>query len=98
MAIDKVEVPEPVIEVGANDAVAPDGNPAAERLTLPAKPPNAIIEILETALPPAVAEMDAGEAEIEKSGLDTEGASAGTRVLASNDPTPVTKSYGGAAL
>jgi hypothetical protein len=93
-----VDDPEPLSEGGENEAVAPAGKPDAERLTFPPKPPTEVIETVEVAPNPSVAEIDFGEAAIEKSGFGTVGASAGKRLLASNEPTPVTKSYGGPAL
>ncbi len=38
VAIAKVEVPEPVMELGVNVAVAPVGRPVTVRLTAPEKP------------------------------------------------------------
>jgi hypothetical protein len=35
----KAEAPEPATEVGANEALAPTGSPAAEKPTVPEKPP-----------------------------------------------------------
>jgi hypothetical protein len=39
-----VELPEPVIDVGLNEAFAPDGNPLALRLTELLKPFRAVTE------------------------------------------------------
>jgi hypothetical protein len=37
--IDKTDVPEPVIEVGLKEPVAPDGKPLTARETVPLNPP-----------------------------------------------------------
>jgi hypothetical protein len=87
-----VLVPEPATELGEKDAVAPEGNPLAERLTVPAKPPSAVTEMVELVLPPALTPTLLGLAEREKSGEAACGTNAGKSVFATKDPTPVTKS------
>ncbi len=62
-----VEVPAPVIEVGLNVAVAPDGNPEIERLTVCALPEVIAVEIVDVPELPAVTLTDVGEAEMLKS-------------------------------
>ena len=86
----RVEDPEPNTDVGTKAAVAPVGNPVAEKLTVPVKPAIEAIDIVEFALPPAVSVIVPGVAEIEKSGLETAGANAGSKVLAMGEPSPVT--------
>jgi len=63
-----VELPEPVMDAGLNDAVARDGKPLALRLTLPLNPltdDTVTVYVVEF---PRVTEREAGDAEIEKSG------------------------------
>ena len=87
-----VLVPAPATEVGEKDAVAPEGNPLAVKLTVPVNPPAAETEMLELVLPPAVTVTTLGLAEREKSGEAACGTKAGKSVFATNDPRPVTKS------
>jgi hypothetical protein len=88
----RVLAPDPATEVGEKAAEAPEGNPLAEKLTVPVKPPTAVTETLEVVLPPAVTVRALGLAETEKSGEAACGAKAGNNVFATKDPKPVTKS------
>ena len=38
-----VELPDPLIDAGVNDAVAPDGSPLAVKFTVPEKPLTALV-------------------------------------------------------
>src|SRR5256885_6020415 len=60
-----------VVLDGLNVAVTPDGNPEADRLTLPVKPFKAVTEIVLVPLEPWVTVTLAGEADNEKSGGTT---------------------------
>src|SRR4051812_17692083 len=53
---------------GLNVAVTPEGNPDADKLTLPENPLRSLIVIVLVALPPCGAVTLLGEAESEKSG------------------------------
>ena len=57
-----VEVPAPVIEVGLNDTVTPEGCPLAVRAIEELNPPVAVLVIMECPEPPCETETDAGEA------------------------------------
>ena len=57
-----VEAPEPVTEVGLNEAVAPAGNPLAVRLTVPVKPLSALTFTVYVAVPPEFTDAVAGVA------------------------------------
>jgi hypothetical protein len=63
-----VEEPDPVIEVGTNEAAAPEGKPLAEKLTEPEKPFSALTDTAYATLPPRAVDRDDGEAASEKSG------------------------------
>ena len=63
-----VDEPDPVTEAGTKDAEEPEGKPLTEKLTVSAKPFNALTETVYGALPPWAVDCDDGEAEIEKSG------------------------------
>src|SRR2546428_775758 len=62
-----VELPPAVTTPGLRDAVAPDGNPLAESVTLSAEPLIAAVEMVDVALPPWTADTLLGFAPIEKS-------------------------------
>src|SRR5207253_1444138 len=62
-----VELPPAVIALGLKDAVAPDGTPLAENVTLSAEPLVRAVEIVDVVLPPWTAETLLGLALIEKS-------------------------------
>jgi hypothetical protein len=64
---DIVDDPEPVTEVGLNEALAPAGNPLPERLTVPPNPPDPVTVALYEVPVPAVTVCEAGAAETEKS-------------------------------
>ena len=55
-----------VTEVGESEAVGPEGETEAERLTVPAEPLVTAVLIVEVPLPPAVTERLVGLALIEK--------------------------------
>ena len=57
-----------VVLDGLNDAVTPDGNPEADRLTLPVNPFTPVTEMVLVPLEPCVTLTLAGEADKEKSG------------------------------
>src|SRR5439155_369383 len=61
-----VELPPAVIALGLKDAVAPDGTPLAENVTLSAEPLVRAVEIVDVVLPPWTAETLLGLALIEK--------------------------------
>jgi len=83
----RVEVPEVEIEVGFRVAVNPDGAVAA-RETVPANPLRAVTFIVEVPEDPLLMLKDAGDAEIEKSGMVT---CTDTLIVCINDPlAPVT--------
>jgi hypothetical protein len=63
-----VELPEPVMEPGLNDAVARDGNPLTLRLTLPLNPLLGVTVTVYVVEFPRFTERVAGDAEIEKLG------------------------------
>jgi len=63
-----VEEPDPVTEAGTNPAVAPEGKPLTEKLTVSVNPFKAPIVTVYGTFPPCTADRDDGEAEIEKSG------------------------------
>ena len=63
-----VEEPEAVIEAGLNEAEAPAGRPLAVSDTLPVKPVPAVTTAEKEVLPPGEIVLEAGEADIEKSG------------------------------
>src|SRR2546427_69694 len=62
-----VELPPAVTTPGLRDAVAPDGNPLAESVTLSAEPLIAAVEMVDGGLPPWAAATLLGLALIEKS-------------------------------
>ena len=62
-----VELPPAVTAPGLKDAVAPEGSPLAESVTVSADPLMAAVEIVDVALPPCTAETLLGLAPIEKS-------------------------------
>jgi len=62
-----VELPPAVTAPGLKDAVAPEGSPLAESVTVSADPLMAAVEIVDVALPPCTAETLLGLALIEKS-------------------------------
>ena len=62
-----VELPPAVTAPGLKDAVAPEGSPLAESVTVSADPLMAAVEIVDVALPPCTADMLLGLALIEKS-------------------------------
>jgi hypothetical protein len=64
----RTEVPEPVTDAGAKDAVTPAGIPLAVRLTAPLNPFNEEIVRVLTTEPPAIAFTDAGYADRVKLG------------------------------
>jgi hypothetical protein len=65
----RVDVPEPVTDVGLNDAVAPAGNPLAPRVTAALNPFRAMTETVQVALPPGAIVCDEGATETEKSAV-----------------------------
>jgi hypothetical protein len=69
VVIVSVEVPEPVTEGGLKEAVAPEGNPLAVKLTAPVKPFSAPTLTEYVAVPPEFTDAVAGVAESEKSGF-----------------------------
>jgi hypothetical protein len=64
-----VEVPDPLIELGLNDAVTPDGRPLALKFTVPENGPAGFTVMLIVALPPAATFCVVGVADSEKSGV-----------------------------
>src|SRR5947209_3918037 len=62
-----VELPPAVTTPGLRDAVAPDGNPLAESVTLSAEPLIAAVEMVDVGLPPGVAAMLLRLTPVEKS-------------------------------
>lgn len=58
-----VEVPVPVIDVGLNPIVTPEGCPDAVRVTAELNPPVTVLVIVELPVLPAATVTDAGEAE-----------------------------------
>ena len=64
----RVDVPDPVTEVGANTAELPEGNPLTEKVAVSVKPFNAPMPTVYGTIPPCTVDCDDGEAEIEKSG------------------------------
>jgi hypothetical protein len=67
-----VEVPEPVTEAGLKFAVAPVGKPPIVNPTELLNPFVAVIVTVKLAPLPRVTDAEAGEAEIEKSGVAVE--------------------------
>jgi hypothetical protein len=65
-----MDVPAPVTEPGANDAVMPPGMPVAVSVTTPVKPPDAVTVTVGAANPPCGALAVPGT-EMEKSGVAT---------------------------
>jgi hypothetical protein len=67
----RVDEPEPgaPMEVGLNDALAPEGTPEAERETAELKPPETLVETVAVELLPVGVETEVGETAIEKSGV-----------------------------
>ena len=63
-----VDEPELVTDAGRKDGVAPGGKPLTEKLTVSAKPFNALTEIVYCALLPCSVDCDVGKTEMEKSG------------------------------
>jgi hypothetical protein len=57
-----------VPEGGVKVAVAPDGRPEADRLTVSVKPPIEVMETVATADPPCTADPDVGLTLMAKSG------------------------------
>ncbi len=66
-----VEDPDPLTDVGENDAVAPLGRPLALRLTVPVNPFSAPTLTVYVVLPPALTVWALGLADTVKSGFDT---------------------------
>jgi hypothetical protein len=62
-----VEEPEVVTVLGLKFAVVPAGSPETLKPTGPVKPPRAVTVTFEVALPPALTDREAGEAESAKS-------------------------------
>ena len=62
------EFPDVEIAAGTKEAVAPVGNPFAERLTVSENPFKALMETAYGTLPPCTTERDEGETETPKSG------------------------------
>ena len=89
-----VEVPAPVIELGLNDRVTPEGCPLAVRAIEESNPPLTVLVMVELPEPPCAIETDAGEAERLKPGPDDcVPAKALSRPLPLGLPQPVAKSY-----
>ena len=63
-----VEEPDPVTDAGAKPAVAPEGNPLTEKLTMSVNPFNAFTVTVYGTFPPCTTDREVGEVEIEKSG------------------------------
>src|SRR6266480_2628561 len=63
----RVRMLEPVVLVGLNAAVTPEGKPDADKLTLPEKPPRSVSVIVLVSLVPWTIDTLAGEAASEKS-------------------------------
>jgi hypothetical protein len=66
---DRVEGPEPVMDVGLNVGVTRDPWPLTLRFTVPAKPFTPVTVTVDIPLVPRVTVMLVGESEIEKSGV-----------------------------
>jgi hypothetical protein len=66
-----VDVCVPLMLVGEHDVVTPAGLDEAPRVTVPRKPPVAVMLIVDVALPPATNETLLGLADNEKSGVRT---------------------------
>src|SRR5277367_4596442 len=81
-----------VAGLGLNDAVTPLGNPDAERVTFPLKPPPTLIVIVLVPLPPCMMATLSGDAESEKFGA-ADPASAVIRPIPFGLPHPVARSY-----
>jgi len=87
-----VEVPAPVIEVGLNDTVTPEGCPLAVRAIEELNPPVAVLVMVEFPEPPRATETDAGEAERLKPGVEEVPASVLIRPLPFGLPQPLARS------
>ena len=88
---DIVELPEPVIDAGVNDAVAPAGNPETDSATEPAKPFTAVTVGWNDVLLPTTTVCDDGVADTEKSGCGVTVRE--TPAVCASDPlTPLTVS------
>ena len=68
VVIVRVELPEPVSELGLNDAEFRDGNPVTPSETFPVKPFTAATETVKLTLPPCGMDAAEGEIDIVKSG------------------------------
>ena len=65
----KLEVPDPVTEVGDKVALAPLGRPPKLKLTLSANPPERVTVTVDDAPCPGLILAEAGDIESEKSGV-----------------------------
>jgi len=63
-----VEDPEVETEAGLNEAIAPAGRPLAPKDTLPENPVPGVTVTEKGVLPPGETELEAGDADKEKSG------------------------------
>ncbi len=67
-AVERVELPEPVTDVGLKILVAPLGRPLTLKLTLPVKPPDGVTVAVYEVPAPAVTVRELGVVEMLKSG------------------------------
>jgi len=89
-----VELPDPVIDIGLNVTVTPAGWPLAVRPIAELNPPVARVVIVEVPELPCTTETDPGEAETLNPGVvETEPASAFSKLLPFGLPHPVARSY-----
>ncbi len=63
-----VEEPEPVTDVGLNDALVREGKPLTLKVTVPPNPLMAVTVTVVDVVPGCPTDSDVGDAEIEKSG------------------------------
>ena len=89
-AIDIVEVPAPVMEVGLKVTVTPVGWPLAVRVTAESKPPVTVLVMVDVPELPCTTETEVGEAERLKPGADDPVSAPINPVLGL--PQPVTRS------
>ena len=89
-----VDVPEPgaASEAELKVTVTPVGSPAADSAIAELKPPDTVVVMAETPLPPCATETEAGEADMLKWGVVEIAASVVIRPVPFGLPQPVTRS------